>query len=225
MQAASCLTLGLLGMNIRHASKLVRLSAPATPSVCLRHLASSASPDQSETSTSELDVVDWDPPQYKRSGSIQSRYTVERKPIFAVVEVGAAQYKVQPDDLIFSEKLKGVTVNDKLSLMRVLMVGTETETILGRPFIPQASVSAAVEVEAPPQLVPHLVTTCVKESCSALCQVPRDCDWLAGANSGCQGNHLSQAAAKELQEHQGPSTGTLGPHALSVMVQLPCDAA
>lgn len=112
----------------------------------LRYFADTPDPSSAGTSTTSSEVVDWDPPQYQRSGSIQGRYTVPRKPVFAVVEVGATQFKVSPDDLVYSEKLKGVTVNDKLSLMRVLMLGSETETVIGRPFIPEASVSAAVEV-------------------------------------------------------------------------------
>ena len=94
----------------------------------------------------ELAPVDWDPPQYERTGTVGGKYSVERKPVFAVVEVGATQFKVSPDDLVYAEKLKGVAVNDTLALMRVLMLGTAAETIIGRPFIPDARVTAAVEV-------------------------------------------------------------------------------
>ena len=55
---------------------------------------------------------------------------------------------MSPDDLVYSEKLKGVTVNDKLALMRVLMLGSETETVIGRPLVPHARVTAAVEVSS-----------------------------------------------------------------------------
>ena len=53
---------------------------------------------------------------------------------------------MSPDDLVISEKLKGVDVNDRLALGRVLMLGSRTETVIGRPHIPGASVTAVVEV-------------------------------------------------------------------------------
>ena len=129
--------------------------AAGLSSVLLRQLATTVDPGQADASTSGSEPVDWDPPQYHRSGSVEGKYTVTRKPVFAVVEVGATQFKVSPDDLIWSEKLKGVTVNDKLSLMRVLMLGSETETVIGRPFIPQASVLAAVEVQPDARIYSH----------------------------------------------------------------------
>lgn len=114
----------------------------------------------------ELATVDWDPPQYSRIGSVEGKYTVERKPVFAVVEVGATQFKVSPDDLVYSEKLKGVTVNDKLALMRVLMLGTTAETVIGRPFIPDARVTAAVEVR---KTMPGLSAAACWSSTAAAC--------------------------------------------------------
>ena len=142
-------------------------------------------------------VADWDPPQYERIGTVAGKYAVERKPVFAVVEIGPTQFKVSPDDLVYSEKLTGapvlqqaasaagfcsaqhacsagarqasrqrglsapgepsrrlfagVGVNDRLALSRVLMLGTQTETVIGRPFVPHARVTAAVEVGACPR--------------------------------------------------------------------------
>jgi len=65
--------------------------------------------------------------------------------VFAVVEVGGTQFKVTPDDVIITEKLAGVDVNDTLALQRVLLLGSQAETIIGRPYVPGASVVAAVE--------------------------------------------------------------------------------
>jgi large subunit ribosomal protein L21 len=62
-----------------------------------------------------------------------------------VVESGGAQFKVTTDDVIYHNKIPGVTVNDVLELGKVLLVGTAQETAVGRPFIPGASVIAAVE--------------------------------------------------------------------------------
>jgi len=68
-----------------------------------------------------------------------------RRRVFAVVEVGSTQYKVTPDDVIVTEKLAGVDVNDTLRLGRVLLLGSAAETTIGRPFVTGASVTAAVE--------------------------------------------------------------------------------
>ena len=47
---------------------------------------------------------------------------------------------------VTSLALAGAAVNDKLALSRVLMLGTREETVIGRPFVPHARVTAAVEV-------------------------------------------------------------------------------
>ncbi|KAK9844840.1 hypothetical protein WJX74_007501 [Apatococcus lobatus] len=85
------------------------------------------------------------PPAYSPAGRVTGPYTVPRQPVFAVVELGPTQYKVSPDDLVYTEKLKGVDVNEKVSLNRVLLLGNQTQTIIGRPFVPQASVVACIE--------------------------------------------------------------------------------
>lgn len=85
-------------------------------------------------------------PAYSPAGRITCPYSVPRQPVFAVVELGPTQYKVSPDDLVYTEKLKGVDVNEKISLNRVLLLGTQTQTVIGRPHVPDASVLACVEV-------------------------------------------------------------------------------
>ena len=57
---------------------------------------------------------------------------------------GRAQ--VSPGDVVVTEKIRGVDVNDKVKLDRVLMLGSRDETIIGRPLVLQATVSAVVEV-------------------------------------------------------------------------------
>ena len=44
-----------------------------------------------------------------------------------------------------SEKLRDVDVNDRVKLGRVLMLGSRHETIIGRPLVPNASVTAVIE--------------------------------------------------------------------------------
>ena len=47
------------------------------------------------------------------------------KGVFGVAEVRTHQFKVSPDDLIYVDKIKGVGVNDVVSLPRVLMLGNK----------------------------------------------------------------------------------------------------
>lgn len=87
------------------------------------------------------------PPVYSRlPEGVQGPYAVGPKAVFAVVEVGGTQYKVTPDDVVITEKLAGLDINDRVELGRVLLLGSAGETVIGRPYIPGASVVAAVEV-------------------------------------------------------------------------------
>ncbi|GMH45885.1 hypothetical protein BSKO_13848 [Bryopsis sp. KO-2023] len=84
-------------------------------------------------------------PELEKVGVIKSGYSVQPQLKFAVIQLGAHQFKVTTDDVIYIEKIKGVDVMDKVRLGRVLLVGTDEETMIGRPFIPGASVLAAIE--------------------------------------------------------------------------------
>ncbi|KAF9620493.1 hypothetical protein IFM89_013110 [Coptis chinensis] len=68
-----------------------------------------------------------------------------REPFFAVIQIGSHQFKVSNGDTIYTEKLKFCEVNDKLILDKVLMVGSKSQTIIGRPILPDAAVHAVVE--------------------------------------------------------------------------------
>ncbi|KAG8086384.1 hypothetical protein GUJ93_ZPchr0010g9034 [Zizania palustris] len=70
------------------------------------------------------------------------------EPVFAVVQIGSHQFKVSNGDSIFAERLKFCDVNDKLILNRVLMLGSQNQTIIGRPVLPDAAVHAVVEEHA-----------------------------------------------------------------------------
>ncbi|MQL83131.1 hypothetical protein Taro_015619, partial [Colocasia esculenta] len=70
------------------------------------------------------------------------------EPVFAVVQIGSHQFKVSNGDSIFTERLKFCEVNDKLILTNVLMLGSQTQTIIGRPILPDAAVHAVVEEHA-----------------------------------------------------------------------------
>ncbi|EMS60027.1 50S ribosomal protein L21, mitochondrial [Triticum urartu] len=67
------------------------------------------------------------------------------EPVFAVVQIGSHQFKVSNGDSIFTERLKFCDVNDKLVLNRVLMLGSQAQTIIGRPILTDATVHAVVE--------------------------------------------------------------------------------
>ncbi|RWR74833.1 50S ribosomal protein L21, chloroplastic [Cinnamomum micranthum f. kanehirae] len=64
---------------------------------------------------------------------------------FAVVMVGSRQYIVIPGRYIYTQRLKGANVNDKIILNKVLLVGTKTHTYIGRPVVENAAVHAVVE--------------------------------------------------------------------------------
>jgi large subunit ribosomal protein L21 len=86
------------------------------------------------------------PAQYEPSNApVEAGYQVAPQSVFAVVEVGGTQYKVTPDDVIVTEKLEGVDINEKLRLKRVLLLGSTAETVIGRPYVPGAEVVASVE--------------------------------------------------------------------------------
>ncbi|KAK1301834.1 hypothetical protein QJS10_CPB12g00894 [Acorus calamus] len=70
---------------------------------------------------------------------------VPYEPVFAVVQIGSHQFKVSNGDAIYTERLKFCEVNDKLILNKVLMLGSRTQTIIGRPILPDAAVHAVVE--------------------------------------------------------------------------------
>lgn len=66
-------------------------------------------------------------------------------PVFAVIALGGTQYKVSAGDIVNAEYLPGAAVGSELVIDRVLVAGSATRTVLGRPFVPGAAVRCAVE--------------------------------------------------------------------------------
>lgn len=66
------------------------------------------------------------------------------KDMFAVIKLGAHQYKVTPGDYITVEKIP-VDVGTQISLDKVLLVGGKKFTSIGRPLVHGARVIATVE--------------------------------------------------------------------------------
>ncbi|KAI4296745.1 hypothetical protein L6164_036673 [Bauhinia variegata] len=87
---------------------------------------------------------------YKVVGPLEQKDRVFKpyKPAFAVVQIGSHQFKVSNGDSFFTERLKFCDVNDKLILNKVLLLGSNTQTIIGRPIVRNAAVHAVVEEHA-----------------------------------------------------------------------------
>ncbi|KAH6792922.1 strawberry notch protein [Perilla frutescens var. hirtella] len=87
---------------------------------------------------------------YRVTGPLQKSDRVFKpyEPVFAVVQIGSHQFKVSNRDTIYTERLKYCDINDKLILNKVLMLGSQTQTIIGRPILPDAAVHAVVEEHA-----------------------------------------------------------------------------
>lgn len=63
--------------------------------------------------------------------------------MYAIIETGGKQYRVQPGDELKIEKL-AVEENEVVTFDRVLMVGSESGVKVGTPLVDGASVSAKV---------------------------------------------------------------------------------
>ncbi|GAB2298675.1 hypothetical protein Dimus_032746 [Dionaea muscipula] len=87
---------------------------------------------------------------YRVIGPLESSDRVFKRyePVFAVVQIGSHQFKVSNGDWIYTERLKYCEVNDKLILNKVLLLGSQNQTIIGRPLVPDAAVHAVVEEHA-----------------------------------------------------------------------------
>lgn len=64
--------------------------------------------------------------------------------MYAIIETGGKQYKVQEGDVLFIEKLN-VTEGDTVEFDQVLAVSNGTELTIGAPVVEGAKVSATVE--------------------------------------------------------------------------------
>ncbi|MEI2385536.1 50S ribosomal protein L21 [Breoghania sp. JC706] len=67
--------------------------------------------------------------------------------MFAVIKTGGKQYRVAADDLLKVEKISG-EAGDTVMFDTVLMVGGETDTVIGTPTVEGACVAAEVVEQA-----------------------------------------------------------------------------
>mmetsp|Transcript_28552 Transcript_28552/g.37374 ORF Transcript_28552/g.37374 Transcript_28552/m.37374 type:complete len:163 (+) Transcript_28552:66-554(+) len=70
---------------------------------------------------------------------------VSREDRFAVVKLGGTQYKVTKDDVVVAEKIKDAEIGTYIENDKVLLVGSVDETVVGKPFVPDAKVKFFVE--------------------------------------------------------------------------------
>jgi large subunit ribosomal protein L21 len=63
--------------------------------------------------------------------------------MYAIVQTGGKQYKVEAGDQVKVEKLEGEP-GDKVDFDKVLAIGTSEGINLGQPFIKDASVTATI---------------------------------------------------------------------------------
>eukprot|EP00878_Enallax_costatus_P008902 GHUV01009306.1.p1 GENE.GHUV01009306.1~~GHUV01009306.1.p1 ORF type:complete len:325 (+),score=85.82 GHUV01009306.1:256-1230(+) len=96
------------------------------------------------TAIPQLPQLD-EPRQLRKIGKLTAPYAITQQAAFAVVETGGTQFKVTTDDVIYHNKIADVMVNDVVQLGKVMLIGTQQETVIGRPYLPGASVIAAVE--------------------------------------------------------------------------------
>jgi large subunit ribosomal protein L21 len=64
--------------------------------------------------------------------------------MYAIIETGGKQYKVQEGDVLFIEKLNA-TEGEVVSFNKVLAVSKESGLVIGSPVVEGAAVSATVE--------------------------------------------------------------------------------
>jgi large subunit ribosomal protein L21 len=86
-----------------------------------------------------------EPLDHVHIGRITGPYRISKQHAFAVIASGGTQFKVTADDVVYHPHIRGAEVNDVLELRHVLLLGGPAATVVGRPYIPGASVVAAVE--------------------------------------------------------------------------------
>ncbi|KNC54982.1 uncharacterized protein AMSG_12333 [Thecamonas trahens ATCC 50062] len=64
--------------------------------------------------------------------------------VYAVFAAGGKQYKVQVDDVVAMDALKGTSLGDAVAFDSVLAIGSPAETLVGTPYLPNTKVVAQV---------------------------------------------------------------------------------
>ncbi|XP_023537173.1 50S ribosomal protein L21, chloroplastic-like [Cucurbita pepo subsp. pepo] len=142
------LTLSLCANFATHCRISTKQNTPlSTPISSSFKLSPSSRPALSfvlKSSESEAAVIDSEPAA-SQIVEVPSEQAPKREEIFAVVMIGSRQYIVFPGRYIHTQRLKGANVNDKITLNKVLLVGTKTQAYIGKPIVTNAAVHAVVE--------------------------------------------------------------------------------
>lgn len=64
--------------------------------------------------------------------------------MYAIIETGGKQYRVQRDDELKVEKLKGKGAGEKIQFEKVLLVNEDGEVELGKPYLDKAVVEGEI---------------------------------------------------------------------------------
>ena len=60
--------------------------------------------------------------------------------MYAIIETGGKQYRVEPDEELKVEKLKGQGVGEEVKFDKVLLVNDDGEVEVGKPYLEDAEV-------------------------------------------------------------------------------------
>jgi large subunit ribosomal protein L21 len=63
--------------------------------------------------------------------------------MYAVIETGGKQYRVQEGDTVFVEKIQ-TEEGDKIDFSKVLLIAKEEDLVVGKPYVEGAKVEATV---------------------------------------------------------------------------------
>lgn len=63
--------------------------------------------------------------------------------MYAVIETGGKQYRVEPGDVLDVERIPGLADSQEVTFDRVLLLGGDGEVQVGRPTVEGARVTAA----------------------------------------------------------------------------------
>ncbi|XP_039117747.1 50S ribosomal protein L21, chloroplastic-like [Dioscorea cayenensis subsp. rotundata] len=133
-----------LFLSRSHSNRLLAL--PSSPSSPLRIFSQrwklSVAPEALEVDEKPPEP---EPVEVQIEASLASDAKGKPEDVFAVVMVGSRQYIVFPGRFIYTQRLKGANVNDKIVLNKVLLVGTRTKAYIGEPVVTNAAVHAVVE--------------------------------------------------------------------------------
>ncbi|GKC11746.1 50S ribosomal protein L21, chloroplastic [Tanacetum coccineum] len=116
-----------------------------TSSLSLSSSSSIVVPKVSEIETASVEKEEGEAVEFEAADASKNGEEAKGEEVFAVVMIGGRQYIVFPGRFLYTQRLKGAAVDDKIILNKVLLVGTKTRTYIGKPVVPNAAVHAVVE--------------------------------------------------------------------------------